>query len=72
MQMGINSKSSVDIISEINEGLEINLEIVDIFNYNTIDTFSEYVYNKYFDNSNDELSKDDIADLLNQELGGNI
>ena len=72
MQMGINSKSSVDIISEINEGLEINLEIVDIFNYNTIDTFSEYVYNKYFDNSNDELSEDDIADLLNQELGGNI
>ena len=73
MQMGINSEMSIRIINQVNEIMGIKADIVDIFNYSTVEKFADYLYGKFFVRKDggtdiDYLEEEDISVLLAAEL----
>ena len=73
MQMGINSEMSVSIVEKFNTIPNVKLDIADIFNHNTVNSFASYLYSKFIakkdnDKDLDALDEDELAELLAAEL----
>lgn len=73
MQLGIHSEMSIRIIHQINEIPGVNVDIVDIFNYNTAEKFIDHIYQKHNTRTKqqpelDILEEAELADLLAAEL----
>ena len=73
MQMGINSEMSVSIVEKFNTIPDVKLDIADIFNHNTVNSFASYLYSKFIakkdnDKDLDALDEDELAELLAAEL----
>ncbi len=73
MQMGINSEMSVKMVNKINTVPQIELAVADIFNHNTVEKFTSYIYKRFFGQKEkaedlDSLGESELADLLAAEL----
>ena len=74
MKMGMNSQMNVNIVAQLNTVPGVKLSVVDVFNQNTVDKLATHIFDTCFSESIktddlDALNEDELAMLLEQELG---